>query len=1553
MKTDDEMKDNGRENEAVLSLFHPVIREWFVDTYGKPTDIQEKAWPKIADGDHVLITAPTGSGKTLTAFLWAIDSLLTGRWRTGTVRVLYISPLKALNTDVRRNLLTPLRALELRFREKNLSFPEIRVLTRSGDTPQSERQKMSRKPPEILITTPESLNLILSSKKTRFILSEVRAVILDEIHSIASGKRGTFLMTGIERTARMSGEFQRIAISATVRPLERIAKFVGGYTRSSSGESGSQDRHYIARPVAVVQSDSAKKTDLKVILPENGFSSPEEGSPWPVFIDDFKEIIRRNRSSLFFTNTRRNAEKITLLLNEREPEEIAYSHHGSLSKEIRRVVEERLKEGRLKAIVATSSLELGIDIGELDEVVLVGTPPTVSSALQRIGRAGHSVGMTSRGSIYPLHGRDLIDAAVMADSVEKKEIEEVRPVEAPLDILAQILVSMTGVEEWNLDELFDFLRTCSPYRNLSRRLFDLVIEMLSGRYADSRISELRPRISVDRIDNSIVAREGALSLVYLSGGTIPDRGYFTLRLKGSGAKIGELDEEFVWERHVGDTFPLGAQNWRIANIDHQNVEVVAWNGRGGIMPFWRAESRHRDFGYSGKIGSFLETWNDRLATDEFYRELTGRHRMNEAAARETLNFLLEQRESTRKDLPHRHHLLVEIHKELLDKTGTQQIILHTLWGGKVNYPLSLILQAAWEERFASELDLYSDNDAVVLVVPTELDTSMIVPFIKSLAADFSRVEELLRKKLETTGYFGARFRENAGRALLLPRSSLNRRMPLWITRLRAKKLLDAVMRYSDFPILLETWRDCLQDEFDISSLMNLLEELHRGEIAMSETETWIPSPFSRNLIWMQTNLLMYETDEPLKARTSALSGDILREAVFRSHLRPRINPELVAAFEEKLKRLAPGYAPSPGRETVEWVKERLLIPIDEWRVLIERIAADASTENPADADVSADVIVPAGTIVSAGTVFTVNDVRDMVSERVVFFTPPDADFPSAAAIENLPYILGVYSLNPETAALQSTAFSSLSEQAEQALKSVFQTIPPSPSGADALLTEWLRYSGPVTLSRLISVFGFQRETLEDILMPQAEDENLVVDLLTENAAEPEVCDPDNLERLLRLTRAKARPAFTALPAGFLQLFLADYHRLTRRGDSVEDLKAALEQLFGYPAEPELWESEFFPARLSPYYPAWLDSLFGSSALIWFGCGNRKTSFCFLEDYDLFTEKRDETEEPPDQAGLLPDTEGRYEFHEIQTRNGIPPGELNDRLWKGIWNGSLSNDSYETLRKGIDRKFDFSQKAPSETQEKSQLEAERPFSSRRMRAVRKNAGWTPLRTHSGNWFSILPETGETDAIDREELLKDRVRQLFTRYGILFRQLLENELPFFKWSTLFRTLRLMELAGEILSGSFFDGIPGPQFISHFAFHHLVQRFTGESRPAENAVYFMNAQDPVSLCGLRLENLPQSMPPRLASTHIVFHGPKLVLVSRKNGKDLEFSVPPDDSHLQEYLSVLEQLAGRKSNPLPALRVETVNGETVRNSPYADALVAFGFSRDYKAFHLRRRFV
>lgn len=909
-------------NANSLARFHPLVAEWFSNKFGSPTEIQDLAWNLIGDEENALISAATGSGKTLAAFLWAINQLVEGHWELGQTRVVYISPLKALNNDIRRNILSPLSELEALFAEKGEPWPTIRVQTRSGDTSQSERRKMLRNPPEILITTPESLNLLLTNKDGQRALFGVKSVILDEIHSVVGSKRGVYLMSGVERLAQLGGEFQRVALSATVRPMETVARFVGGFTRDSGA--------LIPRTVKIAESKLLKEYSIKVRFPDEANEDADDDDFWKPIIVDIKEIVAKNRSTLIFVNSRRLCEKLTYKINFSEPVPIAYSHHGSLSKDIRAAVEQRMKSGELKAIVATNSLEMGIDVGALDCVIMVQCPGQVSSAIQKVGRAGHQVGAVSRASLFPSHSRDFLEAAVLSKAIREKAIEPVRPIECPLDVLAQVVVSLLGIGPLDVDEMYEGLLCSYPYRNLSREHFDLVLEMLAGRYANSRLRELKPRIALNRNENTATLRKGALMSFYFSGGVIVDRGYFHLRLEESGARLGELDEEFVWERSIGDVFTLGTQSWKISRVTHNDVFVTPSKALGPMPPFWKSEEYNRDFHYSSRIGDFLEWADERVKDDGFEATLQTEHDFDKSTASALKVFLASQKAVCRDGLPHRHRILAERIETGPSGAPGRQLILHTHWGGKVNRPYALALDTAWEEAFGHRTEIYVNNDCVVATLPDGIDIEEVCSLVRS-----TNVEDLLRKRLDASGFFGARFRESSGLALLITRQKAGQRLPLWMSRVRAKKLLESVQSYDDFPILLEAWRTCFRDEFDMESLQKVLLEFESGETSLSIIRSQVASPFAKTVAWRQINdELMYADDNPHGTKQSNLREDLIRSVSQDSRLRPSIRQEVVDEFEQKRQRLQDGYAPSDELELLEWLRDRIAISSSEWTSLL-------------------------------------------------------------------------------------------------------------------------------------------------------------------------------------------------------------------------------------------------------------------------------------------------------------------------------------------------------------------------------------------------------------------------------------------------------------------------------------------------------------------------------------------------------------------------------------------------------------------------------------------
>jgi ATP-dependent Lhr-like helicase len=1432
-----------------LDAFSPRLRAWFRAEFAAPTDVQARSWPVIRAGGHVLITAPTGTGKTLTAFLGALDDFAAGRLAPGATRVLYVSPLKALNTDIARNLTAPLAGLARTFAAAGETFPPVRVATRSGDTPQNERQRLLRRPPEILVTTPESLQLLLTSARGRAALATVERVIIDEVHAIADNRRGVVLAVCLERISALAGDFQRVALSATVHPLDVVAAFVAGC-----------DANGRPRAIEVVRGGDAKHVVLDVVYPPHVRDALEAGEKiWDPLARSFRELIARHRSTLFFVNSRRLAEKITLKINEGADGPVAYAHHGSLAREIRAEVEGRFKSGELRAIVATSSLEMGIDIGTLDEVALVQSPPSVASTLQRIGRAGHRVDAVSHATLFPTHGHDFVDAAALAAAVEARDIEPLRPIEAPLDVLAQTLVSLTATQPWPLDDLYALLRRSYCYRRLDRAQFDAVVEMLAGRYSGSRIRGLAPRLVVDRLAGTAAATRGAVYALYSSGGTIPDRGYYRLRHADTGAAIGELDEEFVWEATVGQVFSLGAQHWQIRRITHNDVLAAPARSRGSAPPFWRAEDSGRSFHYSGRIAGFLEDADSMLAHDDGCDTLTaalrGRH-FDADAARELVDLLVRQREHTGAALPHRHHLLIEdiaaapggYRGPVLDR----HLVLHTFWGARVNRPLAIALRSVLTELEVSAPEIYADDDAIVVQAQHVPDVDALLDRITATDLD-----ALLRRSLESSGYFGARFRECAGRALLLTRSRFNERLPLWLSRLHAKKLLTNVARYPDFPILLETWRTCLVDEFEVAALKSLLGEIARGEITTTRVATATPSPFAAQLAWGQiASSYMYADDSPELTGQSALSDDLIRAAVYDATLRPRIAPDVIATFVAKRQRRESGYAPLDGNDLGEWLKERVLLDAREW----EALAGSVDTAPP--------------------------HVRFQRDERE-------------------------FVVHLELARTVGRVFFGETNEAWPAIE--------DERDAADLAREILSFEGPLPESGIAARVPLSATSLGEVLRALTDEGALVGGPLVAGDETFCWCDAENLDILLRLQRARQRPQLEPRPLAIWPGFMAAWHRF---GTALDESTIAdrLEQLRAFSAPVAVWLDDLLSARHAAAQDHDLDTLLAQTDTVWLGRGEERITFA-----------------PREEAGLLAtlatheidtwfrDPRARYPFFVLADQSGLDLRAASAKLWQAAWAGAVTADSVAPLRRGLTQKYELPGLAAIDARPSL-----RPPARRRSGAM---AAWP------GNWSPTPRRLSEvSDPLTQLEDAKARARILLDRYGILAREFCNRESEEFRWSGLFRALRVMELAGEVAAGLFLTGLSGPQFAVPAALRAL-------HRHEAPATWWVAAQDPAAPCGLGVDWPGQALPARRTGNYLAFAGADLVVTAENGGRRLAFAPEMDETRWPAVTALLTHLLSRRR----AIALDRIDDEAPERSPHLAALGDwFTLRRDHRGIEL-----
>ncbi len=852
---------------SALDVFSPETRAWFEAAFEGPTPAQELGWPAIARGGHTLIQAPTGSGKTLAAFLYGIDRL-NPKPEDG-LRLLYVSPLKALNYDIERNLRGPLAGLR----------SELRVGVRTGDTPQKERAAMLRKPPDILITTPESLFLLLTSR-ARETLRGVETVIVDEVHAVAGTKRGAHLALSLERLQRLVGEpVQRIGLSATQRPLEEIGRFVSG-----------------GREIELVDAGRAKQLDLRVVVPLDDMREPEEQqSIWPSIYPEILELVRAHRSTIVFVNNRRLAERLALRLNDLAEEELARAHHGSVAREQRVEVEELLKRGEIPCLVATSSLELGIDMGAVDLVIQVESPKSVARGLQRVGRAGHELHAVSKGRIFPKFRADLLESAVVARRMLDGAIEETKIPRNPLDVLAQQIVAICADEEISVDDLHGLVRGAYPFADLSRVQLENVLDMLDGRYPSDEFAELRARVVWDRTANVVKGRQGSRRLAVTNAGTIPDRGLFGVHLVDGGGRVGELDEEMVYEARAGQTFLLGASTWRIEEITRDRVLVSPAPGVPGAVPFWKGEGVGRPYELGEAIGATSRELVA-LSDEKALARLQAEHMLDERAAQNLLTFLAEQQAATGA-VPSDRTIVVE---RFRDEIGDWRLCILTPFGGRVHAPWALALGSRLRESLGLETQAIWSDDGIAIHLPD----SDAPPPTEDVLLDPDEVEELVTRELGDTALFGARFRENAGRALLIPRRRPGERTPLWQQRLKAQSLLQVARRYPAFPVVLETYRECLQDVFDLPALKRLLQGLRSRQIDLVDVETASASPYAASLLFDYVANYMYEDDTPAaerRAQALSLDRDLLRELLGQEELRDLIDPGALAAVEEQLR----------------------------------------------------------------------------------------------------------------------------------------------------------------------------------------------------------------------------------------------------------------------------------------------------------------------------------------------------------------------------------------------------------------------------------------------------------------------------------------------------------------------------------------------------------------------------------------------------------------------------------------------------------------------------
>ncbi|HEV2415633.1 MAG TPA: DEAD/DEAH box helicase [Candidatus Dormibacteraeota bacterium] len=1205
-----------------LDLFSAPVREWFRASFAEPTTVQERGWQEVAAGRHVLMAAPTGSGKTLAAFLWCLDRLASEPTPAEgeRCRVLYVSPLKALAHDVDRNLRSPLVGIRHQIEAAGLAPPDISVAIRTGDTPAEGRRSMERHPPDILITTPESLYLILTSAARR-ILAPVRWLIVDEIHSVASTKRGSHLALSLERLCELTRvEPQRIGLSATQRPLEEVGRFLGGSNRE----------------VAIVDAGRLKTMEVTVEVPvedmtrlttEDEDSAKGANSIWPAIYPRLLELIKQHRSTIVFVNSRRLAERIAARINELAEEDLVRAHHGSIAREQRLLIEDELKAGRLRGLIATSTLELGIDMGAVDLVLQIEAPPSVAAGIQRIGRAGHSVGEISRGVVIPKFRGDLLESAAVVEGMLEGRIESTVVPRKPLDVLAQHIVAMCALDEWGVEDLGRVVRRAYPYSDLGPRAFESVLDMLSGRYPSDQFVELRPRIVWDRVAGKLRGRAGAQRLAVTNPGTIPDRGLFSVNLVDDGRRVGELDEEMVYETRVGETFILGASTWRIVDITPSQVVVTPAPGEPGKIAFWKADAPSRPVELGAALGKMVRELRA-MPRDDAARRLRDRAGFDDLAVKNLLNYLDDQAAATGA-VPDDRTIVVE---RFRDEVGDWRVCVHTPFGGRVHAPLALALEAHLHEKLGVDARSLWTDDGIAMHLP-EVESA---PSLDELILDPEEVQALVSAQLPASALFAARFRDNAARSLLLPKRRPGQRTPLWQQRMRSAGLLQVAGQYPDFPILAETWREVMSDQFDMPALTALLRSIRSREIRVVAVDTERASPFASSLLFSYVAEYMYEGDQPLaerRAQALTLDRDLLAELLGSEDLRELLDPDAIAAAELELQGLLP---------------ERFPRDADEAHDLLVRLG-DLSDGEASSRGIAAEWL------------------RDLERERRAVAVRVAGESRWIAAED-----AGRYR-------------ESLGASLPIGLPEVFLDAGANP--LESLLRRYARTHVPFVTADPARRWALPAPAVESALSRLAARGDVVAGEFRRAAEGREYCHPDVLRMLRRRSLAALRREVESVPPEALARFLPAWHGIGVKASGMDRLMEVVFQLQGLALPATVIERDVIASRVANYAPRLLDELISMGEVVWVGRGSLGTSDGRVAIYLRGDAPRlaPAPIDPP-QSELHEKihthlrSRGASFFRDIYNAGGGGDEEVVlDALWDLVWSGEVTNDTFAPLR----------------------------------------------------------------------------------------------------------------------------------------------------------------------------------------------------------------------------------------------------------------------------------
>jgi ATP-dependent Lhr-like helicase len=1541
-----------------LEPFHPATRAWFEAVFPSATKPQQMGWPPITRGDSTLILAPTGTGKTLAAFLWCIDRLMfhVPDGAPPSCRILYISPIKALAVDVERNLRAPLVGISQSAQRMGVVHHEPQIAIRTGDTPASERARFARSPADILITTPESLYLLLTSNAGEALRS-VETVIIDEIHALVPTKRGSHLALSLERLEKLcSRPLQRIGLSATQRPLEEVARFLGGAKSlvepghvPSPGrtarradieihESEAETRRAASLPenvdvataefesagavqfreVTIVDAGERKKLELKIHVPledmakldelEQIPSGPASQGPvrrsiWTAIHPQLLELVRAHHSTLLFVNNRRLAERISAALNDLAGEVLVRAHHGSVAAPQRKEIEDRLKMGTLRGLVATSSLELGIDMGAVDLVIQIEAPPSVASGMQRIGRASHQVGAVSKGLIFPKYRADLLACAAAARAMYEGQVEAVHYPRNPLDVLAQQVVAMIAMDDWNADDLFATVRSAAPYAALGRGIFDSVLEMLAGRYPSDEFAELRPRITWDRISNTITAREGSRRIAVVNGGTIPDRGLYGVFLAGTekAGRVGELDEEMVFESRQGDTFTLGASTWRIEEITHDRVLVSPAPGEPGKMPFWHGDTAARpaEFGEQiGRMGRELLQIPQTVAFEMLSRE----HSLDENAAENLLRYLQDQLAATGR-VPSDQDVIVE---RCRDELGDWRICVLSPFGSAVHAPWCMAAMAKIRNELGLEAEtMWSDDGFVLRLAETDepIDTQYLIP-------DPAEFQALVMRQLGSTSLFAAKFREVSARALLLPRRRPGMRAPLWQQRKRAADLLSVASRFSSFPMLLETYRECLRDVFDLPAATRILRRIRSREIRVSTVDSGKPSPFAAALLFSYIANYIYEGDAPLaerRAQALAIDQSQLQELLGDSDLRELLDQSVIDEVEAQLQALDPEYQAGHA---------------DGLHDLLLRIG-----------DLSADEIAKRSAEDSKPWINELERVRRIVAiniagQRRYIAVEDAARYRDAFGIPLPPGLAQVW----------------LERASEPLLE---------------LLRRFARTHGPFTTAEIQERFGIVKHQADAVLKDLEVRGRLLEGEFRPTGTHREWCDAEVLRTIRRKTLARLRREVEPVEQHALGRLLIRWQGVAQPRRGLDALLDAIEILQGAPLPISELEREILPARVADYKPSDLDTLLAAGEIAWVGVerlGDRDGRIALYLTENLpqllpaaamrellqFSDKAQQILE-------LLKREGAVFFPALQSVMSGFPGETLDALWELIWAGKVTNDTFHPVRNLLRGSDDKERRQRA----KDGIAPGSPEFLKRFRS-RTSAG----STGQGRW-SLL-DSRITNAPTPTEWIANFAQQLLVRYGIVSRETVNVERVPGGYSVIYQVLKKMEESGWVRRGMFIAGMGAAQFALPSAID-LLRSFRLEPDKPDSA--YLAASDPANAYGgflpwPRQENESEPSGPhgmaRVTGAGVILVNGVLVAFLRKRNPNIRVFLPDDEpartNTARALARKLAEVAIRRQAWRSGLLVAEINGKPAREQFLARFLEESGFADSALGFQMRR---